>query len=239
MRQCIAACLLLLFLLILPNEPAHADDRQVLFHEDFANLDNWKPFTFPRIKKHTVYSIEKEGDRHVLKTESNASASAIVYKESFNVYEYRMLRWRWKVGNVYRKGDATLPAGDDFPLRIDIMFEYEPKKAGFRESITHGLARAVYGGDPPISSLNYVWANKEHPKRIMTCPSLDHVRYILLRKGPALVGTWQDEKVDIVADYREAFRADPPAKARIAIMNDSDNTGESSVSWIEYIEVLP
>jgi hypothetical protein len=68
---------------------------------------------------------------------------------------------------------------------------------------------------------------------------MDHVRYILLRKGSALAGTWQEEKVDIVADYREAFRTDPPAKARIAIMNDSDNTGESSVSWIEYIEVLP
>jgi len=118
------------------------------------------------------------------------------------------------------------------------MFEYDPKKAGLGESITHGLARSVYGGDPPISSLNYVWANKEHPERIMPCPAMDHVRYILLRKGSSLVGTWQDETVDIVADYREAFRTDPPAKARIAIMNDSDNTGESSVSWIEYIEVL-
>jgi hypothetical protein len=118
------------------------------------------------------------------------------------------------------------------------MFEYDAKKAGFGKSIIHGLARSVYGGNPPTSSLNYVWANKEHPDRIITCPSMDHVRYILLRKGSSLVGTWQDEKVDIVADYREAFRADPPARARIAIMNDSDNTGESSVSWIEYIEVL-
>ena len=57
-------------------------------------------------------------------------------------------------------------------------------------------------------------------------------------KAPQLVGTWQDEQVDIVKDYREAFRSDPPAKARIAVMNDSDNTGESAVSWVEYIEVF-
>ena len=210
--------------------------EKVLFREDFSALDNWKPFTFPMIKMHSIYTIVKEGDRQILKTESNASASAIVYKESFNVYEYPMLRWRWKVGNIYRKGDATLKRGDDFPLRIDVMFEYDPQKAKLGESITHGMAKTVYGEDPPISSLNYVWANKEHPDRIMTCPSTDHVRYILLRKGSALVGTWQDEKVDIVADYREAFGTDPPAKARIAIMNDSDNTGESAVSWMEYIE---
>jgi hypothetical protein len=218
--------------------PASADDHRVLFREDFSNLDNWKPFNFPMIKKHSVYSIENEDGKHVLKTESNASASAIVYKESFDVYEYRMIRWRWKVRNIYQKGDATVKAGDDFPLRVDVMFEYDPKKAKLAETMTHGLARAVYGGDPPQSSLNYVWANKEHPDRIMICPSTDHVRYILLRKGSTLVGTWQDEQVDMVADYREAFHADPPAKARIAIMSDSDNTGESSVSWMEYIEVF-
>ena len=217
--------------------PASADDNKVLFREDFSSLDSWDPFTFPMIKKHSLYTIEKEGDRHVLKAESKASASAIVYKGSFNVYEYRMLRWRWKVRNVYLKGDATKKAGDDFPLRIDVMFEHEPEKAGAGKSITHGLARTVFGGNRPLSSLNYVWANKEHPERIMACPSMDHVQYILLRKGSGLVGTWQDEKVDIVADYREAFKADPPEKARIAIMNDSDNTGESSVSWVEFIEV--
>jgi hypothetical protein len=219
------------------SSPTSAGDRQVLFHEDFSTLDNWKPFFFPKIKSHSTYTIERDGDKPVLRAESHASASAIVYKESFNVYEHRTLRWRWKVGNIYRKGDATSKAGDDFPLRIDVMFEYDPKKAGIGESVTHGLARTVHGGNPPLSSLNYVWANKEHPERIMNCPSMDHVRYILLRKGAALVGTWQDEKVDIVADYREAFRADPPAKARIAVMNDSDNTGESSVSYLEYIEV--
>jgi len=219
------------------SSPASAGDRQVLFREDFSTLDNWKPFFFPKIKSHSTYTIERDGDRPVLRAESHASASAIVYKESFNVYEYRTLRWRWKVGNIYRKGDATSKAGDDFPLRIDVMFEYDPEKAGIGESITHGLAQTVYGGNPPLSSLNYVWANKDHPERIMNCPSMDHVRYILLRKGAALVGTWQVEKVDIVEDYRDAFRADPPAKARIAVMNDSDNTGESSVSYLEYIEV--
>jgi len=219
------------------SSPASAGDRQGLFREDFSTLDNWKPVFFPKIKSHSTYTIDHDGDKPVLRAESHASASAIVYKESFNVYEHRTLRWRWKVGNIYRKGDATSKAGDDFPLRIDVMFEYDPKKAGIGESITHGLGRTVYGGNPPLSSLNYVWANKEHPERIMNCPSMGHVRYILLRKGAALVGTWQDEKVDIVADYREAFRADPPAKARIAVMNDSDNTGESSVSYLEYMEV--
>lgn len=61
---------------------------------------------------------------------------------------------------------------------------------------------------------------------------------VLLEKGPAKVGTWVDEEIDILADYQKAFATKPPSRARIAIMNVSDNTGESSVSWMDYIEVF-
>jgi hypothetical protein len=60
---------------------------------------------------------------------------------------------------------------------------------------------------------------------------------VLLEKGPTKAGTWVDEEIDILADYQKAFKSKPPARARIAIMNDSDNTGESSVSYLEYIDV--
>jgi hypothetical protein len=43
--------------------------------------------------------------------------------------------------------------------------------------------------------------------------------------------------VDVFEVYREAFGVLPPRTASIAIMNDSDNTGERSVSYVDYIEV--
>jgi hypothetical protein len=55
-------------------------------------------------------------------------------------------------------------------------------------------------------------------------------------KGPNKVGTWQEEEVDIMADYQKAFGTRPPVNERMAIMNDSDNTGESTVSFIEHLE---
>ena len=45
-------------------------------------------------------------------------------------------------------------------------------------------------------------------------------------------------RIAILDDYQQAFGVKPPARARIAIMNDSDNTGESSVSYVEYIEIF-
>lgn len=215
-----------------------AAEPTVLFREDFTTLDRWMPFTFPKIRTHSTYTIEREGGRSYLRAESKASASAIVYTDVFDVTQYPMIRWRWKVGNLYEKADATTKKGDDFPIRIYIMFAYDPETAGRWEAITYGFARSLYGDYPPHSSLNYVWSSREHAGRIITNPYTDRAKDILLRKGPALVGTWQDEEVDILDDYQAAFGTKPPQKARIAVMNDSDNTGESSVSWVDYIEVL-
>jgi hypothetical protein len=160
-----------------------------------------------------------------------------VYTSEFDVYQYSKVRWRWKVRNLYHKADAMTKAGDDFPIRIYIMFVYDPKNAGFVEGIQYGFAKSLYGAYPPQSSLNYIWSSKETPARIITNPYTDRAKDVVLRSGPSLVGTWQNENVDVLADYREAFGTDPPQKARVAIMNDSDNTGESSVSWVDDLDV--
>ena len=234
MRSLSLTLLLLVFLVESPG----AQEKTVLFHEDFSTLDNWKPFFFPKIKKHSVYTIQKDGERHYLKAESNASASAIVYKESFNVYEYPHVKWRWKVNNVYVKGDARTKAGDDYPLRVYVMFEYDPATAGTFEKLKYGFAKKIYGEYPPHSSLSYVWSSKEEPESIIVSPYTDRAMMILLQMGAKNVGTWQEQEIGIVGDYQKAFGAKPPLRARIAIMNDSDNTGERSISFMEYIEVF-
>jgi hypothetical protein len=218
--------------------PASADDHHILFRENFISLDNWKPFFFPKIKSHSTYTIERDGDKPVLRAESNASASAIVYKDVFNVYDYSKVKWRWKVKNVYAKADPRTKEGDDYPVRVYVMFEYDPEKADAFERIKYGFAKALYGEYPPQSSLSYVWSSKDDPETFIVSPYTDKAMMVLLEKGPAKVGTWADEEIDILADYQKAFKTKPPARARIAIMNDSDNTGESAVSWMEYIEVF-
>jgi hypothetical protein len=49
---------------------------------------------------------------------------------------------------------------------------------------------------------------------------------------------WMEEEVNIVADYELAFNRKLPEVATVAIVNESDNTGEASVSYIDFIEIL-
>ena len=228
---------LLTVLTILAAIPSRAGDKNVLFRDDFENLNNWKPFHFPKIKQHSTYSIHTEGDISLLMAESSASASALVYKDTFSVYEYPCARWRWKVENVYRGGDARNKQGDDYSMRVYIVFQYEPAEAGFFAKVKNSAAKLFYGEYPPHSTLNYLWANKRHEESILTSSYTPKSKLIPLQAGGEQTGTWWVERVNIVEDYVNAFGFKPPERAGIAIMNDSDNTGEQSVSYLDYIEV--
>jgi hypothetical protein len=225
--------LLCLLLLSLPSTVV----AETLFREEFNDLSGWKPYTFPKIPKHTDYSVIDAGGTGVLRAESDGSASALIFEREFDVHAYPRLAWRWKVDSVYRTGNASTKAGDDYPMRIYVLFPYDPSTASVLERVKYGLARAVYGEYPPHSTLNYIWANREHDQRIMPNAYTDRAMMVLLRQGESEVGKWVDEEVDILSDYRKAFGQDPPRLARLAVMNDSDDTGERSVSYLEYIQL--
>ena len=192
---------------------------------------------FPKIKEHTRYSIESDDDGKYLKAESSSSASGIVFNREFDVFEYPKVRWRWKVSNTYKKGDAREKSGDDYPIRVYIMFKYDPDTAPFKKKIKYGIAKALYNKYPPHSSLNYIWANRRHNEDIIVNTYATESRMIILQTGSEGAGRWVEQEINIIHDYHKAFHEDPPSSCSLAIMNDSDNTGEKAVSYIDYIEV--
>ena len=212
--------------------------QPVIFREDFDSLDQWKPLKFSKIENMCTYTLDPQTDKVCyVKAQSSNSASGMVWVGEFDVYEHPMIRWRWKVSNVYVKGDALQKAGDDYPMRIYVMFKYDPRDPHVKKKFKYGLAKFLYGEYPPYASLNYIWANREHQERFLPNPFANETMMIPLRSGSGLVGQWLEEERNILEDYREAFGKDPPTKAGLAFMNDSDNTGESSESWIDWIEI--
>ena len=216
---------------------AYAQEPAIYLHEEFNNLDQWKPFNFKKIKEHTIYSVEEDGGIDYLKAESNSSASGIIFKKEIRIFEYPKIKWRWKISNVFKKGDAKEKAGDDYPARVYIIFKYDPANASFGQRLKYGAAKSIYGEYPPHSSLNYIWANKSHEERILINTYASEAKMIVLQAGDVNAGEWIEQEVNIIDDYQKAFGEDPPSIANIAIMNDSDNTGESAVSYIDYIDV--
>jgi len=240
LRYCLQRYILGLFFLMMgmaAAAPAFAGEREALLKENFHDLKNWSPLFFPKIPRHTTYTIVTNGADPYLKAESEASASAIVYKNTFSVYEYPRLTWKWKVDSVYKLASQRVKTGDDYPLRVYILFKYDPQKAGVLDKILYESLRLIYGEYPPHSSLNYAWASKPEKEAIFPSPYTDKLKMVLLEAGTAKLGQWVVEDVNILEDYRKSFGKNPPAIASLAIMNDSDNTGGKATSNIGFIEV--
>lgn len=207
------------------------------FREDFNSLDNWKPLTFPRIPRHSAYRIQKKGENNFLVAQADNSASGIIYTRSFNIYKTPVIKWKWKISNTYQAGDEKKKSGDDYALRVYVVFKYDPHKAGFFERTQYNTLKLIYGEYPPHSSINYIWANKKYPERILPNPFTAKTQMILLQKGPDRAGAWIEERANALEDYRQAFGTEPPSEASIAVMSDADNTGEKATGYVDYIEV--
>lgn len=231
------ALIAIILMQLLMAFPLAAQSTDSGFREEFESLANWKPLTFPKIPRHSTYSILNEGGKNVLVAQADRSASGIVYTRSINIYRTPVVKWRWQVSNTYQKGDEKKKSGDDYPLRVYVVFKYDPEKAGAWEQAQYKTLKLFYGEYPPHSSLNYIWANKKYPERILPNPYTAKTQMILLQKGPEWVGQWIEEKVNALEDYRKAFGVDPPVEARLAIMSDADNTGEKATGYVDYIEV--
>jgi hypothetical protein len=212
--------------------------QDVLFRINFDSLTDWEPLTFPKIRKHSAYTLVKEGDKSVLKAESHASASALVYRRTFNIYENPHLRWRWKVTQLSESGNPKEKAGDDYPIRVYVMFGYDPANASLKERLLYNASKIIYGKYPPYSTLNYVWAGTKVTDRFIHSPYTDKACMVVLERGKEKVGQWVEESVNVLEDYRQAFSKEPPVMAGIAVMSDSDNTGTDAQAYLEFIEIV-
>lgn len=191
----------------------------------------WKPQIFEKISRHTDYRLVRDNDRVVVRAQSRNAASGLVRTIAIDAARTPVIEWQWKVSGVLQKGNVALKSGDDYPARIYITFAYDPDRAGFFEKAKYEAARILYGAYPPAGALSYIWANKAPQGSMVPNPYTDRVQMIVVESGEANAGTWMAESRNIAHDYRTAFGEPPPMISGVAIMTDTDNTGESATAW--------
>jgi hypothetical protein len=193
--------------------------------------DGWEPLEFPRIDRHTRYELVTDDGVQVVKATADNSASGLIARLSLEPGESLILRWQWKVSNVFDQGDARKKSGDDYPARIYVAFEFQPDKAGFFERAKRKTVEVMFGETLPGNALNYIWANRLPEQSIVANAFTDQTMMVAVNSGPEQTGEWVTVERDIVADYREAFGENPPRIVGVAIMSDADNTGERATAW--------
>jgi Protein of unknown function (DUF3047) len=201
--------------------------------------EGWKPLTFKKIPKQTVYELIKDGDVVVVKAVSDASASGLIKVLNIDPKEYPIIRWRWRVENILKHNDVTRKDGDDFPARLYITFAYDPDKVSFGKKLKFKAGQAIFG-DIPIGALNYIWDTHAAVGAIVENAYTDFAQMVVVESGAQKVGLWVSEERNIYEDYKKAFGEEPPLINGIAIMTDTDNTKERATAYygdIQFVSV--
>ena len=195
----------------------------------------WKTLQFEKVPNHTHYTLEKEGNDFFVKAVSQNSASAIYKEVHLSPKDYPILSWRWKIENVLKKSDPTKKSGDDYPARVYVAFEYVPSHATFWEKTKYTLVKLTYGQFPPKAALNYIWDSKLPIGKSLDNAYTDRTKMIVLESGEEKITQWVKEERNIFEDYKKLFGSEPPPISFIALMTDTDNTGESVIAYFDDI----
>jgi hypothetical protein len=220
------------------SEGASKDDARTIIVGDFSSLrptmdqpEGWEPLIFGRIKRHSNYTLVYDDGMAVIKAVSQAGASGLIRKIQIDPTVFPIIEWRWKVSNIIKKSDVTKKRGDDYPARIFVNFAYDPSKLSFFEQAKYNAAKMMYGEYPPTGALNYIWVNQAALGSITPSQVTDRAMMIAVESGEEKVGQWVTYRRNLLADYRRAFGSEPPMISGIAIMTDTDGTGESATAF--------
>ena len=199
----------------------------------------WEPLTFPRVARHTRYTVVLEGERWVLRAESDAAASGLYHPLDLDPKVYRALSWRWKVDHVLAKSDPRRKQGDDYAARVYVAYRYDPAGASLWERSRFGAYRLFYGRYPPGLALNYVWESRLPVGTVLDNAYTARAKIVVARSGAAEAGRWVTETRDIYEDYRRIMGGEPPRIVGIALMTDTDDTGERAVAYYDALTIGP
>ena len=191
----------------------------------------WIPLTFPKIASHTQYAVVRDDDLWVVRATSQAAASGMRFAVRVDLAQQPILHWRWKVENVLRAGNAAQKSGDDYAARIYVTFEYQPEKVSWFRRAKYLTGRRIFG-EIPIAAINYIWAS--HAKRgaiIDNAFAGDFAKMIVIESGGEHLGRWREAERNVYRDYLLAYGETPPPVNGVAIMTDTDNTGERAVAF--------
>jgi hypothetical protein len=203
-----------------PGGNASAQNAEpILLEFGDGSLENWTGIKLAN--RANRFAVIEENGRFALEAESEKSASALWQKIDVPPTEGVTVSWDWKVR-------ATLPGnqrerekrGDDYAARFFVIFDDEPFSRN---------ARAIC----------YVWASSEPVGSKFPNPYFSNVQTIVLQSGDERAGAWVTEERDFVKDYREAFGELPKFVSALAVMVDTDNTGNSTTAWFTDIVIAP
>ena len=176
-----------------------------------GTINHWQQEIF---SGKTRYSIVSHGQNQVLEAISQGTASGLYFQNKQAISSTSTLNWRWKVSSIAPAIDERSKQGDDYPARIYIVVSNGPF---FWQKRT----------------LVYVWSNNQPVGTRWDNAYTEKARMWALNSGNQGINQWQSHSRNLQQDLLTAFGKTYNQIDAIAVMTDSDNSGNRFHSWYD------
>ncbi len=196
-------------LLALATGAGAADETLLVGRFSADDLTDWQPKSF---QGETRYIFDGKSGRRALFADSRGTASGLYREIRVDLRRTPFLNWSWRVDRVLERVDERGKAGDDYPARVYVV-------------VSGGVAFWK------TRSLVYVWSSGQPIGATWNNAYTSNARVMALRSGMRDTGHWVSEKRDIRADFKQLFGEEIDAIDAVALMTDTDNSGQSATAW--------
>lgn len=177
--------------------------------------ENLKPFNTWQEKSfvgNNVFSFSSENQISTVRIKSQNTSSALFLKQQINLNKTPFLHWQWKISKALKSVNEKTKKGDDFAVRVYVIASTGP---------------FIW----QTKTLSYVWSSSQEIGDTWLSPYSDKVVMLALNNGSYLQGSWQAHRRNIQIDLKNAFAETFDTIDVIAIMTDTDNTGQKTTGW--------
>jgi len=198
----------------------------------------WKHQPLSKLKRDTRYVVTQEGDRRaVLRASADGSASSYVVGLQPAVRMPVTLSWEWKTDALVPGADNRDKSREDAPLRVMVAFDGDVSKLPEDEQSRFKRTERLFGRQPPYAMLMYIWTDQVAVGTVIPSAHTSQVKMLAVASGADGLGSWQAVKRNLVEDYKLAYGAEPGPLLGIAVMTDTDNTGQKAVGEYSGIRI--
>ena len=161
-----------------------------------------------------IYRVTEENGDRFLHARADSQAIQIGIGRAFQPREFPLLRWRWRVTELPPGGDERRKETHDSAAGVYVIFD------------NRILPRVI----------KYVWSSTVPTGTHIQNPLYWRAKMVVLRSGPADLGQWRQETVNVYQDYKDLFGAEPGQVLGIGLMTSSSFT--KSVAAADYDDFL-
>jgi hypothetical protein len=119
-----------------------------------------------------------------------------------------------------------------------IAFDGDKSKLPLEERLFADQFRMFTKQEFPYALLMYIWENRAPVGSVIENLHTSRIRMVVADSGDANLGTWREETRNVYEDFKRAFGEAPGPIRSVAIMTDTDNTGEDAEAFYGDIAFL-